>query len=196
MKPCCEACERNKFAIADTLAIIFAAPGEVLEIGSGTGQHAVFFAAEMPHLTWHCSELADRHAGINAWISYSGLNNVIRPVEIDVGSSTWPAQDFDYAFSANTAHIMSWENVTNMFTGLAGVLKPSAKFALYGPFNIAGRFTSEGNRKFDRMLRAEHREMGIRHLEDVAELAASKGFSIMDNIAMPANNRLLVFDKA
>jgi len=119
----------------------------------------------------------------------------VRPVEIDVGRSQWPTQQFLYAFSANTAHIMSLENVAHMFSGLRGVLKPSARFVLYGPFNIAGQYTSDSNRNFDKALRAEDPHMGIRDLEKVSEFAAASGLSLADNIAMPANNRLLVFHK-
>lgn len=196
VKPCCEACERNKYAIEEALCDIFVKPGDVLEIGSGTGQHAVHFAARLRHLSWQCSDLGDRHAGINAWISDSGLENVMRPIALDVGGSGWPAHKYDYAFSANTAHIMSWPNVASMFAGLSEVLIPHARFALYGPFNIDGQFTSSGNREFDQALRAEDPSMGIRNLEDVGKLAADTGFAFNDNIAMPANNRLLVFERA
>lgn len=196
IKPCCEACERNKYAIEGALRNIFEKPGDVLEIGSGTGQHAVHFAARLPHLTWHCSDLPDRHAGINAWIDESALENVVRPIAMDVSGPGWPTRKYAYAFSSNTAHIMSWPKVELMFSGLSGVLVQQARFALYGPFNVDGQFTSDGNRKFDQALRAEDPNMGIRNLEDVAKLAADCGFSLSDNLSMPANNRLLVFAKA
>ena len=196
IKPCSEACERNKYAIEAALCNIFDKPGDVLEIGSGTGQHAVHFAARLPHLTWHCSDLPDRHPGINAWIDESTLENVMRPIAMDVSGQSWPARKYAYAFSSNTAHIMSWPNVACMFSGLSGVLAQQAQFALYGPFNVDGRFTSKSNREFDQALRAEDPNMGIRNLEDVAKLAADYGFSLWTDIAMPANNRLLVFAKA
>lgn len=196
VRPCSEACERNKDAIAGALAEIFQAPGEVLEIGSGTGQHAVHFAAKLPHLTWQCSDLPERHAGISMWISDAALDNVRLPLALDVAQADWPERGFAYAFSANTAHIMSWSGVCAMFGGLGRILLPGGRFALYGPFNIAGKFTSESNRAFDRALRGEDPSMGIRNFEDVRELASSAGLSFADDLAMPANNRLLVFSKS
>lgn len=195
IKPCCEACERNKYAISGALAELFTVPGDVLEIGSGTGQHAVHFAAQMPHLNWQCSDLPERHAGINAWISESDLDNVLKPIVLDVSATDWPRAKFAYAFSANTAHIMSWQNVGRMLAGLANVLVPEARFALYGPFNVDGRFTSEGNQEFDAALRAEDPLMGIRDIEEISKLASASGFSFADDIPMPANNRLLLFAK-
>lgn len=196
LKPYCEASERNRLPILTELTRLFGEPGSVLEIGSGTGQHAVYFAAALPHLSWLCSDLADKHAGINAWLSEAALPNVKPPIELDVCADQWPAGPFSYAFSANTAHIMSWDSVGCMFDGVASVLAPAGKFALYGPFNINGEYTSEGNRHFDAELRAGDRLKGIRDREEVATRARQSGMQLSEDCPMPANNRLLVFVKS
>ncbi len=193
LKPVCEACERNKQPIAEALQTYFAKAGRVLEIASGTGQHAVYFGAAMPHLDWQCSDLAERHPGIRAWLEEARLPNVRAPLTLDVLSSDWPAGPFDYAYSANTSHIMSWPAVSAMFRGVTGVLRPGGVFALYGPFNRGGDYTSESNRQFDVALQAEDPAMGLRNLEDLLELAGACELRLLTDRMMPANNQLLVF---
>lgn len=195
LKPCSEACERNKHAILQALERIFAEPGKVLEIGSGTGQHAVFFATHLPHLDWQCSDLAGRHPGINAWLDDEGPGNVRAPIKLDVRDYDWSTASFDYAFSANTAHIMSWRSVGCMFAGLGQAIRAGGIFALYGPFCFSSGHTSESNRRFDEALRSEDRQMGIRKFEDLVELGSQTGFSLRRDMPMPANNRLLVFER-
>lgn len=196
VKPCCEACERNKAPIAGALQRHFRQPGEVLEIASGTGQHAVHFARCMPHLVWHCSDLSDKHPGILAWLEDAGLGNVVGPVELDVATAGhWPRHEFHYAYTANTAHILAWQDVVSMFGGVAGVLSAQGLFAVYGPFNHGGDYTSEGNRRFDAALRAENPQMGLRDLEKISQLGAANGLQLRQTIAMPANNMLLLFEK-
>lgn len=195
LKPYSEACERNKHAIADALKRVFPAPGSVLEIASGTGQHAVHFASELPHVTWHCSDLPERLAGIVDWLEEAGLENVVAPVALDVCTGYWPQRHFDYAFSANSSHIMSWPAVVCMFEGVASILTSRGLFALYGPFNVAGQYTSDSNRRFDEALRLENSDMGLRDIEAVVQLAAASGLAHTENIEMPANNRLLIFAK-
>lgn len=193
LKPCCEACERNKEPISRALKIHFSAPGRVLEIASGTGQHAVYFGKLMPHLDWLCSDLEDRHPGIRAWLEEARLPNVRGPRVLDVSSGDWPEGPFTYAFSANSAHILSWRQVNAMFEGVSRVLEPSGIFALYGPFNRSGTYTSEGNRNFDRALRAENPQMGLRDLEDLLSLGQTCKLRLLADHMLPANNQLLVF---
>ncbi len=188
------ACERNRGPILEVLREVFADRRSVLEIGSGTGQHAVHFAAALPGLVWHTSDLAEHHAGILGWIREEGLDNVRAPLLLDVSSDPWPALPaIDAAFSANTAHIMSWHGVCDMFAGLGARLPAKAPFCLYGPFNVDGRFTSDSNREFDASLRLRNPHMGLRDLELLEKLARETGFVLTDNHAMPANNRMLVW---
>ena len=196
MKPFAPACERNKAPILDVLRRVFGDAGDVIEIGSGTGQHAVWFAAGLPHLVWRTSDLPENHAGINAWIDEAGLGNVERPLALDVARRPWPIESAGGAFSANTAHIMHWPEVEAMFGGLAEVLSPGARFALYGPFARDGRHVSESNAAFDRSLRAQDPGMGVRDVRDLERLAASGAMALEDDVAMPANNHILVWRKA
>lgn len=188
------ACERNREPILAVLGEVFSDRRSVLEVGSGTGQHAVFFAAALSPLVWHTSDLPEHHAGILGWIRESGLENVRAPLPLDVSDTPWPAlPPVDAAFSANTAHIMGWDAVCDMFAGLGERLPPEAPFCLYGPFNRAGRFTSESNREFDASLRLRDPRMGIRDLGLLEKLAADTGFVLAADHAMPANNALLVW---
>jgi hypothetical protein len=182
MKPFSEASERNRAPILEVLKRVFAKSRRVLEIGSGTGQHAAYFAPELPHLVWQASDVAENLPGIRAW--------GVTPIELDVDRE-WPVIEADAVFSANTAHIMSWPQVERMFAGI-GRLAP-AVFALYGPFNYGGRHTSESNARFDAMLRRNDQASGLRGFEDICDLAKRAGLHLAEDHAMPANNRLLVF---
>lgn len=185
---------RNREPILAVLRERFADRTRVLEIGSGTGQHAVFFAEAMPWLQWQTSDLPDRHAAIAAWIESSGLANVLPPFALDVDRpEQWPAQRFDAVFSANTLHIMGWPQVQALFANLPRVLMPSASVVIYGPFNIGGEFTSPSNAAFDAQLRAAEPQRGLRDLEAVQALAADIGLDFVADIPMPANNRCLVW---
>ena len=188
-KPRAPATERNRHAILEVLLREFTDAESVLEIGSGTGQHAVFFAKSLPHLYWQTSDRSDNHEGIIAWIKDSGLTNVGLPVKLDVLQEFNPELKFDAVFSANTAHIMSMAAVSRMFEIVASVLDVHGKFCLYGPFNHNGQFLSESNRAFDQSLRSQDSEMGIRDLEEIGELARQNGLSRLASYAMPANNQ-------
>jgi predicted O-methyltransferase YrrM len=169
----------------------------VLEIGSGTGQHAVHFAAALPHLQWQTSDLPENHAAIAAWIEASGLDNVLPPVALDAAHpETWPAQRFDAVFTANTLHIMGWADVQSLFAHLPRVLAADATLVVYGPFNVGGRFTAPSNAAFDAQLRAGDARRGIRDLEAVQALAAQAGLACVADIDMPANNRCVVWRSA
>jgi len=193
MKSFSQSCENNKGPILDVLLPLLRRQRACLEIGSGTGQHAAFFAARLPHLVWQTSDVAGNHASINAWID--GVGNARPPMVLDVDGDDWPARRYDAAFSANTAHIMHWPTVVNMFHGVSGILEPGAVFALYGPFNYQGEYTSPSNQHFDRTLRASDPGMGIRDYEAVVELASSAGMTLLADHDMPANNRTLLWQR-
>lgn len=193
-KPYATACERNRDPILAVLREHFANRRQVLEIGSGTGQHAVHFAAALPHLTWQTSDRPENLPGIRLWLDEAALPNTPPPLPLDV-NGPWPQQRFDAAFSANTLHILAWAEVERLFAGLAGVLTETAKLVIYGPFNNGGRYTSESNARFDAMLRAEAAHQGIRDFEAVHALAAGIGFTLLEDLAMPANNRCLIWQR-
>ncbi len=193
MKSFSQSCENNKGPILDVLLPLLRRQRACLEIGSGTGQHAAFFAARLPHLVWQTSDVTGNHASIDAWID--GVDNARPPMVLDVDGDDWPARRYDAAFSANSAHIMHWPTVVNMFHGVSGILEPGAVFALYGPFNYQGEYTSPSNQRFDRTLRASDPGMGIRDYEAVVELASSAGMTLLADHDMPANNRTLLWQR-
>ncbi len=182
-RPFSEASERNRGPILEVLQRVFADSARVLEIGSGTGQHAAYFSAALPHLAWQASDVAEHLPGIRAW--------GVEPIALDVDDA-WPQIDADAAFTANTCHIMSWPQVERMFEGLGRI--PSLRvFCVYGPFSYGGKHTSESNARFDAMLRARDPASGVRDLEAVVALARRTGLGMEEDNAMPANNRMLVF---
>ncbi len=239
-KPVSPSCERNREPILAVLRKHFADRHHVLEIGSGTGQHAVFFAQAMPWLTWQCSDVADNLPGIGQWLDEAGLPNTPGPIQLDVARGPWPAQRFDAVFSANSLHIMSWMEVEAFFYGVDRMLErvsvdarpssalrapsprargegpvtpnlrargadplPAAEqgegcaaapmLVVYGPFNYDGAYTSDSNRAFDGWLRARDPCSGIRDFEAVDALARSIGLQLVDDVAMPAHNRCIVW---
>jgi cyclopropane fatty-acyl-phospholipid synthase-like methyltransferase len=192
--PYSEACERNKEHILNVLLSVLPAQGRILEIGSCTGQHLVHFAAAFPGLAWQPTDREEYLEGLAARIAAEGRDNILRAVELDVNSS-WPDPHFDAVYSANTAHIMSWEMVCDMFAGVGRLLRPGGVFCLYGPFNEAGRYTSDSNQVFDHSLRSRDPVMGIRDLEALDTLARSQHMELIQQERLPANNSLLVFQK-
>ena len=195
-KPWSEACERNKGPILHALRAVMRDVAYVLEIGSGTGQHAVCFGAALPGVTWQTSDLPVNHAGILRWIEGAHLPNVLAPIALDVMQEPWPSVRADAVFSANTAHIMSWTEVEVMFRGIGRVLEPRGRFCLYGPFRFGGRHTSESNERFDAALKRESPHMGVRDFDALDALGHANGLVVEDNLSMPANNRLLVWTRA
>lgn len=193
--PWSQACENNKAPILEVLEAHLGAARRVLEIGSGTGQHAVHFARGLPHLTWLTSDRPENHAGIRQWIDHEPAANLEPPFALDVTHEPWPSLEVDAVYSANTAHIMGWPAVEAMFRGVAGLLPEAGVFLLYGPFNYAGLYTSPGNERFDTSLRSQEGGMGIRDFDDVSALARGQGLVLHADHAMPANNRTLVFAK-
>ncbi|MCU7925230.1 MAG: DUF938 domain-containing protein [Candidatus Thiodiazotropha sp. (ex Dulcina madagascariensis)] len=192
MKPFSEACEENKAPILRILQRLFSHQRSVLEIGSGTGQHAVHFAAAMPHLIWQTSDRVENHPGIRAWLDEAALPNLRDPIDLDVGGA-WPDNRFDAVFSANTTHIMSWPEVVLLFQGVGRLLDSGGCFALYGPFNFHGQYTSESNRGFDQWLKTRDTLSGIRDFEALDEQARLNGLVFNEDIEMPVNNRILVW---
>ena len=192
-RPHAPATERNREPILAVLRTHFADRRRVLEIGSGTGEHAVHFAAALPQLTWQCSDRAPQLAGIGAWLEHAGLANTPPPLELDVARGPWPAMRFDAAFTANTWHIMGWNAVEACFAGLDAALEDDATLVAYGPFNYAGAYTSDSNREFDRWLRARDPASGLRDVEAIDALAHAIGLRRHADVAMPANNRCLVW---
>lgn len=196
MKPYSEACDENRGPILSVIQPLLKDCSSVLEIGSGTGQHAVYFAEKLPHLVWHTSDCAEYHAGITMWLSEAGLENTRTPTELDVSTSPWPEQGFDAVFSANTAHIMHWPDVEAMFAGVGSVLTSGGRFLLYGPFNYDNQYTSDSNARFDNWLKSRDPESGIRNFQDLDKLAQQAGMLLKYDYEMPANNRTLCWEKS
>lgn len=200
--PDAPSCARNRAPILAVLQRHFAGCRHVLEIGSGTGQHAVHFAAALPWLQWQCSDRGEHLPGIRAWLAHAALPNTPAPLVLDVADAAWPRRygvdaeagaRFDAVFSANTLHIMGWPEVVALFDGLARVLAPGGMLAVYGPFNYGGDFTSDSNRQFDAWLKARDARSGIRDFEAVDALARAIGGVLVEDVAMPAHNRTLVW---
>jgi len=194
-KPFSQACENNKDPILAVLKRVFANPCEVLEIGSGTGQHAVYFAEFLPHLTCHPSDQAMHLPGIDLWINEARLENIKSPMTLDINHKPWPVSDIEAVFTANTLHIISWENVQIFIQSLGETMQAGAKFCCYGPFNVGGTYTSESNARFDIWLKEQDHLSAIRDLEAVVSLANDAGIKLLESIEMPANNKLLVLEK-
>ena len=195
-KPYSESCDQNKAVILSVISPILSECSAVMEIGSGTGQHAVYFAEKMPYLAWHTSDCQPYLKGINSWLNEAGLDNTVLPFELDVSSSRWPTLDVDAVFTANSLHIMNDNDVEHFITGVGDLLKPKGKMLIYGPFNYAGSYTSASNESFDSWLKDRDPRSGIKHFETVASLASDNGMQLCGDYEMPANNRILHFVKS
>lgn len=194
-KPYSESCDQNKDAILEVILPILSSSSNVLEIGSGTGQHAIYFAKKMLHLTWHTSDCKTYLEGINLWVSASGLKNVIAPIELNVSFSPWPKLETDAVFTANSIHIMNQQDVINLFTGVANLLSTKGCFIIYGPFNYKSSYTSESNQRFDQWLKNRDPLSGIKHFEEIEVIAKTNKMHLVSDYSMPANNRILHFIK-
>ncbi len=196
MKPYAESCAQNHAPILEVLRKELAGRRRLLEIGSGTGQHAVYLAGEFPQLSWQTSEVPAMHDGILAWLAGDEApGNVLPPISLDVYRDTWPQARYDAVFSANTVHIMSWPEVCCLFAGVGEVLEEGGVFCLYGPFNYGGRYTSDSNARFDAWLKQRDPRSGIRDFEALEELAEKAGLKLGRDYEMPANNRILAWHK-
>lgn len=194
--PFSQACENNKQPILDVLQRVFVGRRQILEIGSGTGQHATFFASQLAPAIWQTSDRADNHQAINAWLTDRPAANLRAPLALDVDMAQWPiAGVVDAVFTANTCHIMAWSSVENMFARLSVALAVGGVLAIYGPFNYDNQYTSESNARFDSWLKAQALHQGIRDFAAVNDRASAAGMALLEDNTMPANNRLLVWLK-
>ena len=190
-----EACDRNKAPILTILRELFATTSYVLEIGSGTGQHAIYFAQQLPHLVWQPSDLPDNLAAIIQRLEMEGPANVKNPIGLNVQNEPWPVSSTDAVFSANSLHIMSWENVKHFFRGVSAVLDPIGLLCVYGPFRYGNLYTSDSNETFDWYLKNRDPLSGIKDFEAVDRLAIKWGLRLVADHAMPANNQMLIWCK-
>jgi len=191
-KPVSQPCLRNQDPIYQKLKLSFSQPGKVLELACGTGQHAVYLAQRLPHLSWQPTDLLPLD-GAQIWIQEAALDNLLPAMELDVASSHWLDQQFEYVYSANLVHFVGMDIIENMFFGIDQVLKSGGMLALYGPYNNQG-FTSSGNASLDAWLKNDiHPQAGIKELTDICDLAKQHQLTLIENHMMPANNHLLVF---
>lgn len=193
-KPFSQACENNKDPILLVLKEHFSDLNNVLEVGSGTGQHSVYFAQHLPHLQWHSTDRAINHAGIELWHNEAQLNNLHRPINLDLNYA-WPVDKVDAIFTANTLHIISEALVERFFTGVKKHLSAAGTLCIYGPFKYQGQFTSDSNQRFNEFLQQQDPQSGIRNIELILQLAQQAGLNLIDDVTMPANNQLLVFKR-
>jgi SAM-dependent methyltransferase len=191
-KPYSESCDQNKHYIKAVIKPYLRDGVRVLEIGSGTGQHGLFFASEFPRISWQTSDLAENLSGIRAWLADQRLVNLPDPIELDV-TADWPMQDYELLFSANTFHIMNQDAVEQCLLHSVECLKPNGQLIVYGPFNYNGGYTSISNERFDYWLKSRDPQSGIKHFEWIDAIMRRVGYRLIDDIAMPANNRTLVW---
>lgn len=198
-RPYSASCDQNREPILDVIQPLLThnekAKKSILEVGSGTGQHAVYFAEKMPHLIWQTSDQQAYHQGIKLWLDNAGLNNTPAPIALHVSNDTWPNKNFDVIFSANAVHIMAWENVVDFFENAPKLLSTGGLFILYGPFNYKQQYTSESNARFDSWLKQRDPNSAIRDFEALDKLAINANMTIKADHALPANNRVLVWEK-
>ncbi len=190
------ACERNKGPIVEVLSQLLKPQARVLEIGAGTGQHAVHFTEVLPGLDWLATDVPENLAGLNARIAAEAADRLAPAVALDVAHGPWPAGRFDAVYTANTLHIMPFELAPALFAGASQVLDRNGLLICYGPFQDDGAHSAESNRQFDLMLRSRDFAMGIRDTRDLDRIARRHGLIRQADIALPANNRILIFRRA
>lgn len=194
--PFSAAADRNKAPIFEVLSQYISTDGRLLEIGSGTAQHAIYIAEKMPKLHWVTSDRPENHEAIKARLKESKISNIHGPEKLVIGEDDFPSKrPFDYVFSANTLHIMSWKEDKTLFKLLGKRLREGSLVFFYGPFNYNQQFTSESNQQFDQDLKLRDPKSGIRNFEDVVQAMEKSGLSLLKDHEMPANNRLLVFER-
>ena len=195
MKLYSESCEQNKAPILKILEHVFQDSKNVFEIGSGTGQHAIYFAEHLPHLTWQPSDLSENLSSIDAWSQDASLNNLNSPIELDVLNPPVGLSEFDSVFTANSLHIMSWPMVEAFFRVVGSMLERQGRLLIYGPFSYQGKHTSLSNERFDLYLKQNNPNSGVHDFDDLEILAKNNGFKLIEDYAMPANNRCLYWQK-
>lgn len=194
-KPYSESCDQNRDAILSVIQPLLLKSKSVLEIGSGTGQHAIYFYNKLPHLIWNCSDRAGNIEGINLWIEEVDSENLPAPVQLDVLAKNWPEISFDSVFTANTCHIMNLQSVTAMFENVGHQLPKDGQFIIYGPFKYNQQYTSLSNENFDLWLKSRNSESGIKDFELLNVIAEQAGLKLINDYEMPANNRILHWQK-
>jgi len=194
-KPFSQACENNKAPILTVLKTAFAGVSDVLEIGTGTGQHAVYFAEHLPHVSWQPSDVAEHLPGIKLWLDDAQLSNIKPAMALNVLDERWPVTRTQAVFTSNTLHIMGKTEVQRFFKKLGEILTADGKFCCYGPFNYGGQFTSESNARFNDWLYQQNPKSAIRDFEWIEALANAVGLQLVADHEMPANNRLLEWQK-
>ena len=187
-------CENNRLPIIEQLRVHFANAQSVLEIGSGTGQHAAYFAPELTHLRWQTSDMPINHQSIIAWLDDVKAPNVYPPLRFTLGQDDWPDGKFDAIYSANTAHIMQRNEAQTMMSLIADNLPAGGVFCQYGPFTEAGEFSSASNQAFHQRLILEGYG-GYRDIEELVAWVDNRGLTLTQKITMPANNLLLIWHK-
>jgi len=190
-----QSCEKNKDPILEILAVDFADCSTVLEIGSGSGQHALYLAEHLSHLRWQPTELPALLADLQENLQTSSSVNILQPITLDVRQRPWPVEPVSAIYSANTLHIMAWDRVESFFSGAGENLQPGGRLAVYGPFRYRNTYTSTSNAEFDLWLKQRNPKSGIRDFEAVDRLARSQGMTFLSDHTMPANNQFLIWEK-
>ncbi len=195
-KPFSAACERNQEPILSVMKqYITKDDRRLLEIGSGTGQHAVYLAPHFPQVEWHPSDVQANLSGMKLWFDETRIPSIRPSLKLEIGKHELPKLKFDIAFTANTFHIMHWKEVKSLIKQFGGRLREGSRVFIYGPFKYNGEFTSHSNAEFDEQLRLRDPMSGIRSFEDVLNAMVKNGFELLDDVEMPANNRMLVFNR-
>ncbi|MES0327675.1 MAG: DUF938 domain-containing protein [Gammaproteobacteria bacterium] len=194
-KPYAESCDQNRDAILNIIQPLLLSSKSVLEIGSGTGQHAIYFSERLPHIIWNSSDRVENIEDIKLWLSENHTKKTPPPVELDVTQEAWPEISFDTVFTANTCHIMNQRSVEVMFKRIGDLLPDDGQLIIYGPFNYNQQYTSLSNQQFDQWLKLRNPESSIRNFEDLNDLAEKAGMTLVDDYEMPANNRILHWKK-
>jgi len=191
-----DASERNKEPILQVVAPVLSQTQRVLEIGSGTGTHALLFSARLPHLSWQPSDIGEYLPALRERLRREGGANLLPVVELDVRRHPWPVQEVDAIYSANTLHIMSWSSVHDFFKGVGQALARAGLLCVYGPFRYGERYTSDSNAKFDEFLKSRDPDSGLRDAHEVDRLAREQGLDLIADHPMPANNQLRIWQRA
>ena len=195
-KPYSPACERNSGPILEVMKqYITRNDQRLLEIGSGTGQHAVYLAPEFPFLEWHPTDVSANLNGMKLWFKEAGIKNIQMPVRVEIGKDDFPKLKFDIIFTANTFHIMHWKECKTLMKQMGHRLREGSRVMIYGPFKYGGEFTSPSNEEFDKSLKERDPLSGIRSFEDVNNSMAKNGFELLNDFDMPANNQMLVYSR-
>jgi cyclopropane fatty-acyl-phospholipid synthase-like methyltransferase len=191
-----DAAERNKEPILQIIAPVLSQTRRVLEIGSGTGTHALHFSARLPHLLWQPTDFGDYLPALRERLKREGGAKLLPVIELDVRNHPWPVEEVDAIYSANTLHIMSWSSVHDFFKGVGNVLSKQGLLCVYGAFRYGDRYTSDSNAKFDQFLQNRDPDSGLRDAHEVDRLAREQGLTLLADHAMPANNQLRIWQRA